>query len=173
MKEKDEGDWRVQYSWKLGQDMLNIRGMDIDEILLHVSHIEEHIEIFRKLPALFNPAQQSLPIGDMRAVPPPEIPVAPAPQAAPTAGMEIGPIVVEKVEEISGMSKEKVNPKTGKIMPPRPYTRHVVTFRSGVKATTFDALWADVAMKLIGNLCYARVQPGQYGNDLVSIRPAA
>lgn len=175
---KDEG-WKVQISWKIGSPpMINVRGETWDETKGIIEEMRDDMDVLRGAIELFDDGNgKEYPIADVRAVPPSVAQPAPAPRPVASVksdvGVEIGPILIGKIEEQSGVGKPKIDPATGIEKPGRAYTRYVVTFGSGVRASTFDSLISEAAKQLLGQPCYARIAKTKFGNDLLNIRSAA
>ena len=159
-KEPQREEWKIQYSWKLRNDMLNLRANSVAEFREALKELSESPEMIIIAGTMFQleepaptPTQQTLQ---------PVVPIQPAAQPAPVAPkgdeVEVGPITVTKPSTTRTASAPKG----------RPYTRHTVTFSSGVKASTFDALVADVAQNLLGKPAYARVEKSKFGDTSCS-----
>jgi hypothetical protein len=157
-KESQREDWHFQLSWKLGPHMLNVRADNMEQFREYLKALVEAPEMIVSALSTFDfqepkptpaPVQQPLP--------------APAPAPAPKGDeVEVGPLTITKVEHQEGISAKG-----------RPYTRHTIHLSSGVKASTFDALVADVAQNLLGKPAYARVEKSKFGYELLNVRPAA
>jgi len=174
VEKEPEGAWNWQLSLKLGrngQQMLNIRAENWDSFkealgkLVEDANDEEGSRVLEAVGA-FEPEPPSAPaIADVRALPPALAQMAATPAAPPagaSTGQQIGPL------QVAGYAAQQGTGKNG-----RPYTRHIVSFAGGIKASTFDSLLADIAQKLIGQMAFATVEKSRFGYELHGLRPAA
>lgn len=162
----------IQLNLKIGPQnnhLLNIYGDEWEDFKRRLDAVKENVVELTEALTLFSP-QPNLGIGDARAVPPmgggapqPAMPQASLPQPN---GQEVGPLLIEKIEESQGTIKK--GPRTG-----QPYVRSVVVFSGGLRASTFDTLIAQAAKALIGRNAYATVRKTeQYGYELDAVRAA-
>jgi hypothetical protein len=172
IEKEPDGSWNWQLSLKLGrnnQQMLNVRAENWEKFKEALTYLTADAGdgdgsfILGAVGAFDSPDQATLPLADVRALPPAlaQMAATPAP-AAGTAGQNIGPLQVLNYSAQNGVGKSG-----------RPYTRHVVTFQGGIKASTFDSLLADIAQKLIGQMAMATFVKSRFGYELHALRPAA
>lgn len=124
----DEG-WIVQYSWKIGQDMLNLRADALEEFETRLDKIIEMAPKILSAAKTFQP-QANFPIGDARATPPPApTPTPAAPSAPPAADSPETVTMVRSVTPRQG--RVKPDGKPGQVF-------FELAFADGSKATTFN-----------------------------------